>query len=54
MELTLAGADDGGGRGVGMKGEPMMDERKLEMGCMRRGKTLTQKVVDRHATTGLT
>lgn len=35
MELTLAGADVGGGRGVGMKGEPMMDERKLEMGCMR-------------------
>lgn len=36
MELTLAGADDGGGgRGVGMKGELMMDERKLEMECMR-------------------
>ncbi len=54
MELTLVGADDGGGREVGMKGEPMMDERKLETECVRRCKTLTQKVVDRHAMTELT
>ena len=55
MELTLAGPDDGGWtKGLGMKGEPMMDERKLGMECARRGKTLTQRVVDRHAMTGPT
>lgn len=37
-----------------MKGEPMMDERKLEMECVRRGKTFKQKVADRHAVTGAT
>lgn len=31
----LQGTDDESGRWVGMKGEPMMDERKLEMECLR-------------------
>lgn len=46
MELTPAGADYGGRWGSEMKGEPMMDERKLGMECVRRGKMWTQKVAD--------
>lgn len=57
MEVILARADDRGGRVVPMKGELMMDERKLEIGGHAVSyyiSTKKKKVVDRHAMTGLT